>query len=164
MASASKSWVILACLLPPVLLAATCGGKKAAPVAAQEPTVYLHKQDGSKVRVSVEVARTPEQRRTGLMHRTGLDKGSGMIFIFPEPAIQSFWMKNTLISLDMIFIGEDMKVVGVVENTVPMSLQPCRVDGPSRYVLEVEAGFAALHGIGPGTRVTFKGFEVDASG
>ncbi len=151
-------------LLPPVLMAATCGGKRADKTDVMQPTVFLHKADGGKVRVSVEVARTPEERQLGLMHRTGLDKGSGMIFIFDKPEIQSFWMKNTLFSLDMIFIDADLTVVGVVADTVPLSLTPCRVDGPSQYVLEVEAGFAARHGIGPGTRVTFSGFYNPGSG
>jgi uncharacterized membrane protein (UPF0127 family) len=123
-----------------------------------EPTVFLEGESG-EVRVRVEVARTPEERRIGLMHRPGLDKGTGMIFLFDEPDVQTFWMKNTLVSLDMIFIGADLAVVGVVERTEPESLKPCFVDGPSQYVLEVEAGFASRHGIGPGTRVRFEGFE-----
>lgn len=98
------------------------------------------------------------------MHRPGLDKGSGMVFLFEEPEIQTFWMKNTLVSLDMIFIGADMTVVGVVEKTTPGSLAPCAVDEPSQYVLEVEAGFAERHGIGAGTGVRFTGFEYPAGG
>ncbi len=155
---------LLLLLLPPVIMAATCAGKKTAPEVRTEPTVYLQTAGGSEVRVRVEVARTAEERRLGLMHRQGLDKGSGMVFIFEEPRIQTFWMKNTLIPLDMIFIGADLEVVGVVENTTPGSLAPCAVDEPSQYVLEVEAGFAERHGIGAGTSVRFSGFEVPGGG
>jgi uncharacterized membrane protein (UPF0127 family) len=159
MKSSVRSLLAMLMLLPPVLIAATCNGKKAAPKPAFEPTVFLHTSGDQKVRVSVEVARTPHERQQGLMHRSKLEPGTGMIFLFEEPSMQSFWMKNTLISLDMIFIDENLVVVGVVDNTVPMTLTPCRVDAPSQYVLEVKAGFAAHHGIGPGTKVTFKGFD-----
>ncbi len=67
-----------------------------------------------------------------------------------------FWMRNTLISLDMIFIGKDRRVIGVVENTEPMTDTSRRVGKPSLYVLEVNAGFAAQHGIRAGTPVQFK--------
>jgi uncharacterized membrane protein (UPF0127 family) len=156
--------VLLLATALPVLVAATCAGKKSEPKASPEPTVFLENSAGSEVRVRVEVARTPEERRLGLMHRQGLDKGSGMLFVFEEPDVQTFWMKNTLISLDMIFIGEDMRVVGVVERTEPMSLKPCFVDELSQYVLEVEAGFAEKHAISAGTKVRFVGFEVPGTG
>jgi uncharacterized membrane protein (UPF0127 family) len=155
---------LLLLLLPPVIMAATCAGKKTEPEVKAEPTVFLETRSGSEVRVRVEVASTPEERRLGLMHRQGIDKGSGMVFLFEEPEIQTFWMKNTMVSLDMIFIGSDMKVVGVVEKTEPMSLAPCMVDQPSQYVLEVEAGFAERHGIGAGTTVRFAGFDYPGAG
>ncbi|MBW2261570.1 MAG: DUF192 domain-containing protein [Deltaproteobacteria bacterium] len=155
---------LLLLLLPPVIVAATCAGKKTEPEVKAEPTVYLQTAGGSEVRVGVEVSRTPEERRLGLMHRQGLDKGSGMVFVFEKPTIQTFWMKDTLVSLDMIFIGADLEVVGVVEKTKPMSLAPCMVDEPSQYVLEVEAGFAQRHGIGAGTSVRFSGFDYPGGG
>lgn len=150
---------LLIVLLPPLLVAATCTGKKSAPKTVPEPTVYIATSQGKEVRVRVEVARSPEERRIGLMHRQSLDKGSGMIFIFEKQDIQTFWMKNTLIPLDMIFIGTDLEVVGAVQNAQPMSLKPCMVDKPSQFVLEVAGGFVQRHGIGPGTSVRFSGFE-----
>jgi uncharacterized membrane protein (UPF0127 family) len=150
---------LLLVVLPPVLVAATCAGKKGSERAAPEPTVFLSTGGQSEVRVRVEVARTSEERRLGLMHRQTLDKGSGMIFLFDKQEIQTFWMKNTFIALDMIFIGSDLEVVGVVHDAEPMSLKPCMVDEPSQFVLEVEAGFASRHGIGPGTTVRFTGFD-----
>jgi len=148
--------------LVPAITAATCSGKRGAASEASEPTVFLETTQGTEVRVRVELARTPEERRVGLMHRQSLDKGSGMIFLFDEPEIQTFWMKNTLVPLDIIFIGGDLAVVGVVENAEPLSLKPLSVGEPSQYVLEVEGGFASRHGIGPGTRVRFAGFELPA--
>jgi uncharacterized membrane protein (UPF0127 family) len=142
-----------------VLVAATCAGKKSATRAAPEPTVFLSTNGGGEVRVRVEVASTSEERRIGLMHRQSLDKGSGMIFLFDEQEIQTFWMKNTHIALDMIFIGSDLEVAGIVHDAQPLSLKPCMVDKPSQFVLEVEAGFASRHGIKPGTSVRFSGFE-----
>ena len=78
-----------------------------------------------------------------------------MLFLFDRASVQSFWMKNTLISLDMIFIDENFRVVGVVENAEPLTLDPRTVGAPSRYVLEVNAGVAARHGIGTGSVVEF---------
>jgi hypothetical protein len=107
----------------------------------------------------VEVARTPDELARGLMHRTSLAEGAGMLFVFPETAEHTFWMRNTLIPLDMIFIDEDRLVVGVVENAEPLTLEP-RSAGPSRYVLEVIGGWAARHGVAAGDRVAFENVDL----
>jgi len=128
----------------------------------REPTgtrVVLDSGAGRPVSVRVEVARAEPERTRGLMFRRHLDPDAGMIFLFERMEHQSFWMENTLIPLDMIFIADAMTVVGVVEDTTPRTRDAREVDGDSRYVLEVNAGFAREHGIGPGTRVTFVGFE-----
>ena len=78
-----------------------------------------------------------------------------MLFLFDRTEVLTFWMKNTLVPLDMIFIGEDRRVVGVVEGAEPLSTDSRSVGVPSRYVLEVNAGFAALHGVAPGTALDF---------
>jgi uncharacterized membrane protein (UPF0127 family) len=80
-----------------------------------------------------------------------------MLFLFDETAEHAFWMKNTLIPLDMIFIGDDGRVVGVVSRTTPGSLEPRSAGGPSRFVLEVNGGWAAAHGVAPGDPVRFVG-------
>jgi uncharacterized protein len=90
------------------------------------------------------------------MYRHDLAADAGMLFVFPETADQAFWMKNTPLPLDMIFIGEDLVVVGIVENAIPFSTRLLRVARPSRYVLEVHAGFSAANRIGPGDRVEFR--------
>lgn len=102
-----------------------------------------------------EVAATPDARATGLMNRRNLAPGHGMVFVFPYPEPQGFWMKNTYIALDMIFIGADGVVVGVVENARPLTLDLRGVSEASQFVVELPAFSARDHGIGPGTRVGF---------
>lgn len=123
---------------------------------AEEPAVVLVHGEGEPVRVRVELAVTPAQRQRGLMHRRSLPRDAGMLFVFPRMEHQSFWMDNTYIPLDMIFIDDDLRVVGVVEDAEPLTEDAREVEGDSRYVLEVNAGFARRHGIGPGTRVRFE--------
>jgi len=109
------------------------------------------------LRVEVEVARTHPQRKQGLMHRKELGPMSGMIFVFDRDEDHAFWMKNTLISLDMIFIDRDEKIVGIVHEAVPLSLAQRSVGIPSRYVLEVQGGWAKKHGIKTGQAISFRG-------
>lgn len=105
--------------------------------------------------VAVEVVYTPQKRQLGLMHRKAMAADAGMLFLFPGERPLSFWMKNTHLPLDMIFIRADMSVLGVVENAEPHTLSSRRVPGTSQYVLEVNAGYARRHGITEGTRVEF---------
>ena len=123
----------------------------------EQPMVTLFPPQGPSVAVRVEVARTPTQRERGLMYRERLDEDAGMVFVFDEDDDHTFWMKNTAIPLDMIFITRDLVVAGVVENAEPFSLTTRSCGRPSRYVLEVNGGFARKHGIVPGTRVRFVG-------
>jgi uncharacterized membrane protein (UPF0127 family) len=91
------------------------------------------------------------------MYRTSLAEGHGMLFVFDEDASHSFWMKNTLIPLDMLFIARDGTVVGIHPNATPLSTADIRVGTPSRYVLEVPGGWAARHGVAAGARVELRG-------
>jgi uncharacterized membrane protein (UPF0127 family) len=109
--------------------------------------------------VRVEVARTEEQRARGLMFRRELAPDRGMVFLFDETSEHPFWMHNTLIPLDIIFLGDDRKVVGVVANAAPQTDTQRTVGKPSRYVVEVSGGEAAVHGVAPGTRAIFVGIE-----
>lgn len=104
--------------------------------------------------VRVEVAGTEETRARGLMFRRDLPQDRGMVFVFPATEEHSFWMHNTLIALDLIFLGEDRRVVGVL-TAPPQTDDPRTVQKPSRYVVEVSAGEAAAHAVGPGTRAAF---------
>ena len=81
----------------------------------------------------------------GLQYRKELGSDRGMIFLFPSESPQSFWMKNTPIPLDMIFINRERKIVGIVEQTVPFSLDSRSVGVPSQFVLEINGGLAKRH-------------------
>ncbi len=115
---------------------------------------------GAAVEVSLEVAATPAERERGLMYRRSLAEGRGMLFVFDADGNQSFWMKNTLIPLDLLFIARDGTVVGIHANATPLSTANIAVGKPSRYVLEVPGGWAARHGIAAGAQVEFRGVHL----
>lgn len=127
----------------------------AAPDGKPAAVVFLL-PDGGEVRVAVEVARTARQIQRGLMYRERLAPDAGMLFLLRRDKIQTFWMKNTLIPLDMIFVSGAMDVVGVVENAEPRTLTSRRVARPSQYVIEVNGGWARAHRVGVGSRVRFE--------
>ena len=107
------------------------------------------------VSFQVEVAATPEKREVGLMYRRELPADNGMLFIFPAERVNSFWMKNTSIPLDMIFISRGRKIVGIVHDTVPFSLDGRSVSVPSQYVLEINGGLSRRYGFKAGDVVKF---------
>lgn len=138
---------------------AEAAGGSSSSRAARYPVVVMSPPDHERVAVTVEVVRTPEQIQRGLMYRRSLPQEHGMLFLMGEERIHSFWMRNTYIPLDMIFIGKDMRVAGVVANAAPLTDDSRRVDKPSYYVLEVNAGWASAHHVGPGTPVRFKNVD-----
>ena len=111
------------------------------------------------LRLDVEIARTREQRSRGLMFRTSLEADSGMIFLYDYPRDVSMWMKNTILSLDMVFIAEDGRIARIVTNTAPMSEATIPSRGPVRAVLELPAGAAKRLAIKPGDLVRLDGFK-----
>ena len=112
--------------------------------------------NGGKHRFTVEIAATPEQQAMGLMYRGKLDPDRGMIFPFDPPRDASFWMKNTLIPLDMIFVRADGSIANIAPNTVPYSEEPVYSDGPVAAVLELVGGRADELGIKAGDTVKWK--------
>ena len=120
-----------------------------------EPKVTITTKDRRKVSFAVEIADTPSKREMGLQYRRDLAADRGMIFLFPAQSQQSFWMKNTPLPLDMIFINRERKIVGIVEQTVPFSLDARSVTAPSQFVLEINGGLAKRHGIKAGDAVRF---------
>lgn len=102
---------------------------------------------------SVEMATTEEEKTTGLMYRKELPDGKGMLFDFSPEQQVSMWMKNTFISLDMIFIRADGRILRIAESTEPQSTKIISSGGPAKGVLEVIAGTAQKYGIAPGDRV-----------
>ena len=143
-----------------LILAGSCRGG-ASPAQGKDmpqPAVRFETSRGPWI-VKVEVARTNAQRARGLMFRQDLPRDHGMLFLFDETAEQTFWMRNTLIPLDMIFLGDDRVVAGVVANAAPRTETPRTVGKQSRYVVEVSGGEAAAHAVGPGTRAVFLGVD-----
>lgn len=105
----------------------------------------------------IELATTRSERSRGLMYRRNMADGWGMLFVYPGSAERSFWMKNTLIPLDMVFIGPDGRIVHVVESAEPMTRTPRPSKHPARYVLELQGGSAARHGLDVGQYMRLEG-------
>ena len=112
---------------------------------------------GGAHRLTVEIADTSPLRTRGLMWRTDLPEGMGMLFIFPSEVVQSFWMRNTLIPLDLVFIDRKLKVVGVVQWAEPRTITSRTVGKPSLYVLEVPGGWASRNGVRTGSTIELEG-------
>jgi uncharacterized membrane protein (UPF0127 family) len=124
------------------------------------PQVAIAGPDNStRATVKVELAETPDARELGLMYRTHLDDNAGMLFIFPSAGTEQFWMKNTVIPLDMLFADSEGKVLGIVANAQPYSEALLGGFAGTQYVLEVNGGFAAAHHIAVGDRLKFSGFD-----
>jgi uncharacterized membrane protein (UPF0127 family) len=138
------------------LLVMACASKAPPDRGAAGPRVVVETSSGGRHVVAVEIARTEAERARGLMHRAELGADAGMLFLFGESADHAFWMRNTLIPLDMIFIADDGRIAGIVERAEPLSLASRSVGAPSRYVLEVNGGWASAHGVRTGDRVRFE--------
>lgn len=138
-----------------LLLSACQGSSRALPTI--ELSFLSEESDKAPQVFSMEVVATPDERSQGLMFRKHLNPDEGMIFVFPEERLQSFWMKNTYIPLDMVFVSKELRVVGILENTTPLTETPRRVDLPSMYVLEFAGGTAKKFGITEGVRVAIRG-------
>lgn len=120
------------------------------------PQPYVVIESGGKEhKVAVEVVRTQRDIRRGMMYRTYLAEDAGMLFLFDREKFQSFWMKNCLIPLDMIFINANMKIAGIVENAEPRTTTSRKVPAPSQYVLEVNGGWSKKRGIRALDKVRF---------
>lgn len=127
------------------------------PMLVQRGKVTVRTRAGRELRLDVEIAANDADRTRGLMFRHAMPEASGMIFVFPEEAFHSFWMKNTFIPLDMLFIDADGRVVGVVEQAQPRTLTGRSVEGESKYVLEVNGGWCARNGVAAGDSVQLEG-------
>ena len=131
-----------------------------APAAPAGPRIILP----DSFAVHVEIAADDPTREQGLMFRDQLPEDRGMIFLFPTPGVYPFWMKNTLIPLDMIWIDDAKRVVTVARDVPPCKADPCPSypsTGPARasYVLELAAGAASKHHVGPGSTLRFEGLD-----
>lgn len=147
-----------------VLFLLACEGARPTPDAVtvvppkRVPTVVFVTDKG-EVPVLVDVAKTPTQREQGLMWVEHMADNRGMVFLMGPERMLTFWMKNTYIPLDMIFVNAKMEVAGVVVKAEPHTLDPRRVDAPSSYVVEVNGGWAERNGVKKGTKVRFEAVE-----
>ena len=119
--------------------------------AAAEPLV-IH-AGGSAYKFEVEVVSSPADRERGLMFRKSLGANAGMLFLYPDEGPVAFWMKNTLIPLDMLFLKADGSIAHIAHNAVPLDETPIESGGPVKAVLEVNGGTAAALGIKEGDRI-----------
>ena len=139
----------------------TCGVNTPAPTqptAPPGPRVTL--PDGYVVHI--EIAADDATRQQGLMYRDTLPADHGMLFFFPQTGNYPFWMKNTLIALDIIWIDDQKRIVHVASNVQPCKADPCPSVPPNadaRYVLELAAGVAARHGLANGQSLRFEGMD-----
>ena len=162
----------LALALPIALAIAACSpvtaGSANAPAASPSAAAAaVHPISGLKIlslnvttasgvhKFKVELAASPEAQEQGLMFRTAMGADEGMIFPMDPPRRASFWMKNTVISLDLIFVGVDHKILNIAANAVPYDMSPLSATGTTGGVLELNAGRAAQLGIKPGDTVSW---------
>ena len=128
-------------------------------VTFETSEIVIETRDGKRHDFRVELALNQRQRAQGLMYRPKLAPGAGMLFDYGWETPVAMWMKNTIVPLDMLFIGADGVIVNIAERTVPRSLAPIPSDGAVRAVLEVNAGTTARLGIKPGDRILHRIFQ-----
>jgi len=113
----------------------------------------LAEKDSVIQEIDIEIADTPDTRTQGLMWRKSMEDDQGMLFIMEDNEPQSFWMLNTYISLDIIYVNENKEIVSIRANTTPQSTDSVPSGAPAKYVVEVNAGYAAEHGLEVGDRI-----------
>jgi uncharacterized protein len=149
--------MVLAAALFAASTLSACEGRATQSEAAVALTpVTIHTAAGPK-HFRVEVARTAAEQERGLMFRTALPEDGGMLFPSETPQPRSFWMKNTMIPLDLMFIRADGTIAKLAEETIPQSLEPIVCTEPVIAVLEIAGGRAAALGIAEGDRASWPG-------
>jgi uncharacterized membrane protein (UPF0127 family) len=137
-----------------------------------EPEVkyYTFKKEGeltftdslgnTKIKIDLEIADNEYERQLGLMNRKSMEENQGMLFIFEFERMQSFWMRNTLIPLDILFINKDKKIVTIHKNTKTLSAQSYPSTAPAIYVVELVGGFTDKHNIVIGDKIFWMGTKL----
>lgn len=116
---------------------------------------FIDSSGNDIVTIDIEIADELGEQQSGLMYREELGKLQGMLFIYDPARFQVFWMKNTFISLDIIFADKDGRIINFHEYTIPSSEQKYPSEGVSMYIVEVNAGFCEEYGINPGDRIVY---------
>lgn len=130
--------------------------------AFERDQLVIITRGGARHSFDVYLALDYEQQRRGLMFVRELPEDTGMLFVYGEPGVRSMWMKNTYMSLDIVFAREDGTVSSVIRDAEPLSLQSLRASEPVSYVLELNAGVARRLGIGPGSQLIWESAQTDA--
>lgn len=128
-------------------------------MAACQPDVVSLRGDWGETRFGIELADTPQERSRGLMFRESMPRGAGMLFVYEQPQRASFWMKNTLIPLDMIFVDATGTVTAIHHRAVPGDLTPIEGGTGVLAVLEINGGLAETYGISVGTVLRHDAFS-----
>ncbi len=157
-------YIILVILLTCLTLCFSC--KKDSPTPEPEPENYSFRQDGSadifgpdkqlKASFRIEIVESEEEVVRGLKYREQLDDDAGMFFIFEYPDLYDFWMQDTYLPLDMLFIASDGTLNEIHENAVPFSEERIHPTMIHQYVLEIKAGFSKKHNLKSGDKVVWK--------
>src|SRR5688572_22406408 len=136
-------------------LAALALAASVLPACAQDPQMNLPrvKLSAGMHQIDAQVAQTPDQRATGLMHRKEMPQHEGMLFVFEQPSMQCFWMKNTLLPLSTAFVADDGTIVNI-EDMKPQTLDSHCSQKPVRYVLEMNQGWFKKKGLAAGARLS----------
>jgi len=121
----------------------------------KEGDLRLFKKDSLVAQLDIEIAETDYETQTGLMYRNTMKEKHGMLFVFPDERIHSFYMKNTEIPLDILYIGADLKVKSIQENTVPFDETGLSSKVPVQYVLEINAGLSQKWGLATNDSIAF---------
>lgn len=152
--------ILMACLL--ILSCTNKVEEKMEPVSKpkvnfrQDGILQIKTSGDKETTFAIEIAQSQDERVQGLMHREVLEENQGMLFIFPETDYHSFWMKNTYLSLDMVFIKEGGEILHIEHSTTPFSEEAITPSVPCLYVLEVLAGTCKAQNINIGDKVSWK--------
>lgn len=127
------------------------------PQFQKEGILHFISAEGDTLRtIEIEIADTESERTIGMMHRRSMPDTQGMLFIFEEEERRSFWMRNTLIGLDILYIRANGEIESIAKYAVPLDERSIPSKGPALYVLEVFEGFCDRHGVKEGGRVAFE--------
>ncbi len=146
-------WVLMSMMM--VIVGGT-GSSEAGGLRRDGRLEFLTGEGMISAAVDIQVADTPQERAQGLMGIKKLDETEGMLFIYPDVGHRAFWMRNTYVSLDIIFISEDRRVINIAEGARVLSDTRYYSQEPAQYVVEVIAGFCKAHGIRPGDSVRWR--------
>ena len=148
-------WSLKVVLLTYMLITSSCFSQSS---SSNLPLVSLQfvNQDGLRSpKLELEVVASPATRSFGLMYRKSLKQEAGMLFVFPDEGMRSFWMKNTYVPLDIIYLNSDKRIVTIVEQARPTSLQSYKSDKKAQYVVEIGAGLAKKWNLSNGSYAEF---------